>query len=349
MLFRPVNRRAFTIVELLVVIAIIGILVALLLPAVQAARESARRVQCASNLRQIGIAVLTFHEIHEGFPQGGWGSAWIGVPGRGVGERQPGSWVYRISPFLEEGLLVSSQGASEADFDLSYLSHPIPVFHCPSRRSFHVLPTGTRFDHQNNPLPLGEEIHFVARGDYAINSGASHVFFHPGPSSLALGDTDSFWKTITSNEQFTGISHMRRSVGIRKVTDGSSKTYLLGEKFLAPSNYEGGEPPDRKSPGDDDTLFSGYDFDNHRFVASQQASTLTTDAVPDLFYPPMRDADPPPLGTPERALYRWHPRFGSAHPAVLQMTMCGGSVRSVSYEIEAEAHYSAGRRNDGGL
>lgn len=348
-LLKTQDRYAFTIVELLVVIAIIGILVALLLPAVQSAREQARKLNCTSNLRQIALATLSFHETHNTFPQGGWGSSWVGIPGRGLGEQQPGSWVYRVLPFLEESSLVYNKQASEVDFDLSYLARSPSIFQCPSRRSFSSLAAGKRFAHQTSPLPLAREVKFVARGDYAINSGASHVFFHFGPASLNLGDTDTYWKGTTTNKLFTGISHMRRAVGMNRISDGSSKTYLAGEKFLAPINYGGGNSPERHSPGDDDTLYSGYDYDNHRFVASLSASLLNAGETPTLFYPPKRDLDPPVKGTQAASSHIWYPQFGSAHASVLQMAMCDGSVRNVSYLIDPETHYLAGRRNDGEL
>ena len=88
----PVNRKSgFTLVELLVVIAIIGILVALLLPAIQAARESARRSQCLTQLREIGLAIQNHHDVHRQFPKG-----------RNRVDQYGVSWAFNILPQLEE-------------------------------------------------------------------------------------------------------------------------------------------------------------------------------------------------------------------------------------------------------
>ena len=84
------------------VIAIIGILVALLLPAIQAAREAARRSQCTNNLKQLALGCIEHHDTFKTLPSGGWSWHWTGDPDMGFGREQPGSWLYHILPFIEE-------------------------------------------------------------------------------------------------------------------------------------------------------------------------------------------------------------------------------------------------------
>jgi type II secretory pathway pseudopilin PulG len=85
-----------------VTVAIIAVLLSFLLPGIQSARESGRRAQCADNLKNIGLALLAYHDVYQRFPCGGWGHQWTGVPDRGTGPRQPGSWAYCTLPFIEE-------------------------------------------------------------------------------------------------------------------------------------------------------------------------------------------------------------------------------------------------------
>lgn len=118
-------RTGFTLVELLVVIAIIGILIGMLLPAVQAVRESARRTQCSNNVRQIALAFHMHESAHQFFPSGGWD--WFRPPNDGIGEEQHAGWGYQILPYIE------AQNVYDAE-PLVSIASPNPIFFCPSRR-----------------------------------------------------------------------------------------------------------------------------------------------------------------------------------------------------------------------
>lgn len=123
---RAKKRRGFTLVELLVVIAIIGILIGMLLPAVQMVREAARRTQCSNNIRQISLAFHMHESSHGFFPSGGWD--WFRPPNHGTGKNQHAGWGYQILPYIE------AQNVFESDA-LTAIATPNQAFFCASRRT----------------------------------------------------------------------------------------------------------------------------------------------------------------------------------------------------------------------
>src|SRR5687768_3450077 len=132
------TKRGFTLVELLVVIAIIGILVALLLPAIQAAREAARRSQCQNHLKQIITGWLLHENTHKHLPVGGFNPTHSGDPDLGFGEKQPGGWCYNIMPFIEEGTLHAMGAgqplATKRQVFMVRDKTPVTIYYCPTRR-----------------------------------------------------------------------------------------------------------------------------------------------------------------------------------------------------------------------
>jgi prepilin-type N-terminal cleavage/methylation domain-containing protein len=199
---RAFMRRAFTLVELLVVIAIIGILVGLLLPAVQAAREAARRINCASNLKQLGLAVQSFHDANKGMPPQATYS---------VGSTFSGYSVHaRILPYLEQGNLYS-----QVDFALGYAAQPaicktkIPIYRCPSDpKDENRIDGGVEFAGTNYGFNIGTwlglDLQTVKGGDGAFGYNLRHNFsaFTDGLSNtLCAADVKSFTPALLDGGQ----------------------------------------------------------------------------------------------------------------------------------------------------
>jgi prepilin-type N-terminal cleavage/methylation domain-containing protein/prepilin-type processing-associated H-X9-DG protein len=312
----------FTLVELLVVIAIIGVLVALLLPAVQAARESARRMQCQNHLRQIGLAVHQFNDTHNALPSAGnnGGITLInGTPATPTSDPfQNAGALFQILPYLEQNAIYTSGNNNQIQ------AHPIKTYFCPSRRK----PT-TR-------LNAGGDRQ-LALNDYAM----------PMWKNEALGGNSTgcwnMWNDTTgdliNHPFYTNTYFVRGGKATTKypagrmaeITDGTSNTLMMAEKFVDPTRYmpvQSNQDPVEHTWGSLGFTDGGY----WGGFTSWGTSRCSMGG-------PIRDQR---YGT--NAFWQM---FGSAHPGGINAVMGDGSVRGISYTIPNPVFQVVCRRNDG--
>lgn len=304
-------RAGFTLVELLVVIAIIGVLVALLLPAVQQARESARRMSCESNLKQIGLGLHNHHDVSgylmpttvgEGAEAVAQGFADVAEPDGFI------MWSALLLPYIEQQSIYSLWDVkiqTSRQVQQAYQAQ-LKVYWCPSRLK-QVLSTG------DFKAPGG------GIGDYAVCSGTL-----PGvKNDNADGSFVPADPVFLRSGSFTIVDSFRPKLRMANITDGTSNTIFCGEKHIRPMSLRG--------KNEDRSIFGGQNNSNRRVAGLQQNAT----ANQWILQPPKGDS-----GVANRC-------YGGPHPSVCVFVMGDGSVRKLSLTIELNTLTRLAMRQDG--
>jgi prepilin-type N-terminal cleavage/methylation domain-containing protein len=307
--FQPCrSARAFTLVELLVVIAIIGMLVALLLPAVQAARESARRGECANHLKQIGLACHNFHQAMNRLPSGGYDyDRTVNYVSPGLPKQAPfqyASWAFQILPYLEQDTVYTS-----TDFNLVKTAQ-IGVYFCPSRRRPTTAPGGYGFGSVTCNQGLNDYACAVAGLSDGDVREVNEWY------SAGIHDTYGLFNKTIDDQVDIAISF---PAGCR---DGTSNVILVAEKWLDSRRYSLGDW------GDCVGIANGWCQDTARAAAN----------------PPMPDTSPPvtlPNGTNSRYI------LGSAHPGGIGAAIADGSVHWIGFTVNRTLFRRLADRMDG--
>jgi type II secretory pathway pseudopilin PulG len=293
-------------VELLVVIAIIGILIALLLPAIQAAREAARMTQCRNNLKQVALSTHNFESARRYLP----GHSGELEPNRAdfgderrtraLGMPVTGNWLLQALTYMEEGLIAdiliaAAEGKADPTQVRVAVRTPVPSFYCPTRRA----PIAYPLVHAEQEAygDLG------ARTDYAINGGNT--------TNEGGGGDDLENPNIRVKDD--GVWALGRQTSARKIVDGLSKTYLVGEKAMDTLHYTTGEDVGDRGPLAGLSDNSGAANSYVRFAARPPAQDIPNNCA---------------------ACHN----FGSAHYAGWNISMADGSVRSMSYDMDIQLH-----------
>ena len=315
---RVVGRSAFTLIELLVVIAIIAVLIALLLPAVQKAREAANRAQCINNLKQIGIAVHAYHDAQQGFPYGsysGYCDNLLPVP-PAPSHYARVSWEFFILPYLEQSSLVANAMAWMAgntgsnSWQYPQANTKLRAYICPSD------PNGGRVF--TNPP----------------NTAASGMM----SSYVGCNGNTVFWDGTTALPQTGGTSakgvilagaHIR----IADITDGTSSTLLASETFgWAANGYD--------NRGDMWSFYQGETL----FSTKYTPNTASADAIYSCGASGMPSYMPcTALGTSANAIISAR----SMHSGGVNALLCDGSVRFISNNVDPTLWSGMGTRGSG--
>ncbi|HZZ29462.1 MAG TPA: DUF1559 domain-containing protein [Pirellulales bacterium] len=292
-------RRApwgFTLVELLVVIAIIGILIALLLPAVQAAREAARRSECQNNLKQMGIAIQSHLDVRKVFPMG-----------RNRYDQYALSWAYYLLPYMEENPMYTAYNSSVRDDDVGNtqtMRTAVAVYACPSRRS---AAADRNFDN-NDVAPV--VLHAGTLGDYAANAG---FIYNIGMVAVEQTNTAIQFKFGAYDPTKAGPIFSGSRVAVRNVTDGLSKTLAIGERYIPP--FDPTRPENMHDYDQGDTAFISGDQPRTIFAGTQEGFASGPNDMDDK---------------------NTVSKFGSNHVGVVQFVYLDGHVSAIDDTILAK-------------
>jgi prepilin-type N-terminal cleavage/methylation domain-containing protein len=317
----PANRprRAFTLVELLVVIAIIGVLIALLLPAVQAAREAARRKQCSNNLKQIGLAVQSYHAAQKWFP-------------RSRTACHHASWAIDLWPFLEEGALADRWDKVKSfHFQTQETRRTnVWIYICPTRRSppqVSVTGQDNRKSATDRDGALGDYVACIGDG----TSGFPEKDWYQNKANgvfVSTGDTTvSGWNCKGGlgpdpDLEFQGERHY---TSFKSVSDGTSKTLLVGEKHIPQRWYGYFVSPSGDFVGDS----SIYNSDFCEVVGRCAGPGYGLARQPD-----------------ENVIYPGG-NFGGPHSGICQFVLADGSVQAIAVSIDEVTLGYLANRHDG--
>lgn len=326
------SRLAFTLVELLVVIAIIGVLVALLLPAVQAAREAARRMQCGNNLKQYGLALHNYHDVYKTFPIGGIG-------GWSADHYYKLSWQARVIPFIEQATIFSAVDFSKKNAaDILINGQPLltigpPYARCPSDTSNHLQPHG---NDANAPL-TGTSDRFNGSYSGSLGSqstpsanGACNVwqqFMEPlGAGNSTHGDCVS--KQNLSGMFCRGLWGNAVCVKIADVTDGTSNTLFVGEVLARCVSHR---------------QWGFWDYDGINNAHASTVVPINNKTTCDN-RPPSQVTHP---GCEPDTNWNFSWGFKSDHPGGAQFCLVDGSVTFLSQTMDHTTYQRLGGRRDG--
>jgi prepilin-type N-terminal cleavage/methylation domain-containing protein/prepilin-type processing-associated H-X9-DG protein len=308
------QRIGFTLIELLVVIAIIAILIGLLLPAVQKVREAAARAKCENHLKQIGLAIHNYHDVQKFLPPNRIEDGWA-------------TWAVLILPELEQGAVYG-----QWDLSLRYHQQPdgarlydAPFYFCPSRRAPGQF-SEPNADLRRIPPPLPH----VPGGlsDYAACAGNGTGGHETGKANGAMirGITQLSAKRRTLGAR---VISWRGRLTLDSITDGTSHTLLVGEKYVPPDQFG-------KIAADASVYNGDHTLDSHSRLAGRQVRKNGT------------FIDRPLVAAGGSVEEKWvGENFGSSHSGICNFVMADGSVRSIPNTIDLDVFARLACRNDG--